>query len=333
MDKTPISREHKVSFCKQNYTNDYCHRCPVGSVQSKAVDSATVNHLTEILKCVSTDQEPSCPPETVLVLSERKRPTCECDTARGYAGDNFLICISCPECPPGTELKKDGQCSHCPPGTFKTSQGFGPCRRLTNCGGENRETLLQGNTTADAVCGNFLTTATTESASSVPDMSTRESQPILAALSSDGLEGFSLTGDENNPIYSSHEMEMHDIYNNQQRLMLVTMAIQVIFFIAILVIITVGVLKIRKMSRDLPTRRGKDVGKDEECLLVASPSDNDTETARIKSAYALDKYESEQEFVSLYQPVTMETLYPDINSRPCTPTAPRPSILDFRNNC
>ncbi|OWF46786.1 Tumor necrosis factor receptor superfamily member 19L [Mizuhopecten yessoensis] len=142
----------QLSFCKRNKTSDYCHICPVGSSQPIRVDSSKVKEKKGISKCMPIDLD--CPPEAVPIIENGKTTGCKCDTLRGYAGRDFMLCQSYPKCSPGMAFQShDGTCSPCPAGSFNSEWSYGSCTPHTNCTQHNRETVLVGNATMDTVCG------------------------------------------------------------------------------------------------------------------------------------------------------------------------------------
>ncbi|XP_060084605.1 uncharacterized protein LOC132563833 [Ylistrum balloti] len=297
----------QLSFCKKNYTNDYCHRCHHGSIQPKAVDSRNVFFSREIPKC--TVVETFCPPEASLAFSEEGKSVCQCDTSRGYAGDDFQICTKCSKCPPGMELKIAGSCDHCPPGTFKPLEGYGPCKPFTDCEMENKEIRTPGNTTTDVQCGELLSTT--------PAVSTTTQLSTSSHLRNEDLDDISRGENEKN--IQTQSKEAHDD-NSCRDLLLVSITQTIVLFMT-LVIVTIFLFKIKASLAAALLRREKESYGDERRHLVREECDTGN------NSYS-NKLERELEYASLHQPETTETIYPKLNSIPCTPTAPGPSIFD-----
>ncbi|XP_033764035.1 uncharacterized protein LOC117345150 isoform X2 [Pecten maximus] len=309
---------YQLSFCKENFTRDYCHKCPIGCIQNQEVDSRTVIFSTEILKC---SPGPSfCPPDTIMLSVQGEPPVCECDITRGFVGSDAMFCMKTAACSPGMELKRHGRCSPCPPGTYKSTLGYGPCEPFTNCEEENRTTLSNGNATANVVCGKPLSTTTltrlqiTTANSSIPDF-----------LLDDVLKEPSLHGDQNTGKNSQDTITRLSEENyNIPTFKIVFMALQTSLLLTILIFIFVVVMRIKKMNRDMTKGQKHDCTIDEECQLVSPDIDRE-------SMYSLKK--SIPNFISVCQPETLRTIYPEINERPCTPTAPEPSIPYNHNIC
>ncbi|XP_021366460.1 uncharacterized protein LOC110458833 isoform X2 [Mizuhopecten yessoensis] len=151
----------QASFCKSNRTSDYCHMCPHGSRQDRAVDSRTLYATEDIPKCSRVDI--AClMSETTPVVENGKVVRCKCDLAKGYVGEDPL-CIKVNSCPPGLELANtSGRCIPCPSGSRKNTTGYEFCKPWTSCETHGRETLKVGNSTADTVCGKRLQTTKSE---------------------------------------------------------------------------------------------------------------------------------------------------------------------------
>ncbi|XP_021366457.1 uncharacterized protein LOC110458832 isoform X2 [Mizuhopecten yessoensis] len=326
----------QASFCKRNRTSDYCHLCPYGSRQDRAVDSRSLYATEDIPKCSRV--EIAClMSETTPVVENGKVVRCECDLSNGYVGEDPL-CIKVNSCPPERELANtSGRCIPCPSGSCKNTTGYEFCKPWTSCETHGRETLKVGNSTADTVCGKRLQTTKSEP-SLYPTANT-------FALTLKCETGDCLTKAEqtvskeviDNPLQHQDKTDQHHSkaggeLSNLYFLALVTSMILILCMICGFTVIywkLKGRL-VKGFHRSLSSKKEKDI---ENCLKPGIQEVNEIHKHKEKGTVAeksilIDDYE--QPAAKTSTPIDdeeqPETMYPPINEQPAEPTAPELSM-------
>ncbi|XP_069119327.1 uncharacterized protein [Argopecten irradians] len=318
----------QLSFCKANFTDDSCLQCPTGCIQPKSVHSRDVVYTTDIPRCRKVEIE--CMPEAVLSGNEGGTPVCKCDVTRGYWGSDSEMCLKARPCMRGEELDMEGQCTPCPPGTFKPQPGYGPCRPRTVCEDEKRATLFPGNRTSDALCGQYLSTTTLSHVylrTSVSEI-TGQRKAVLKSMYHEASEKLELQ-EQGSSTSEEKDVVKSNINGELPGYVLVIMVSQTLVLLSIFTLVIIATMRIRKLTRELKERIVVQQG--EEYIQVSSLCSHSSKKEKAWTLNMVEPPELNTPFIA--QPETIGTIYPEINSRPCTPTAPDPSLPFYHNKC
>ncbi|XP_037836463.1 tumor necrosis factor receptor superfamily member 5 isoform X2 [Kryptolebias marmoratus] len=150
-DRCPSGQYVKPKCSDTNETN--CVDCPQGFFTD------TENHLLKCLECRKCDHKNGKPATT---CTTKTNTVCECKAGFFCSSDICDHCQHQTPCPLGKGVQvqasrtSDLKCSPCEKGTYSNVTDFSsPCVRHTRCEDIGRELKTPGNSTTDAVCGNF----------------------------------------------------------------------------------------------------------------------------------------------------------------------------------